>query len=66
MFQQGDRVRVRATGRIVMVKGVGKKGVTCSWYETGKGWQEEVFPQDAIEYGRRGRPPRRGQPAAGK
>jgi uncharacterized protein YodC (DUF2158 family) len=66
VYKYGDLVRVRATDRKVMVKGVSIEGVTCSWYQTGEGWQEEVFPKDAIKYVRRGRPPRGVQPAAGK
>ncbi len=55
MFQIGDRVRVRATGKRVTVKAVNRKGVTVSWYETGEGWTEKVFPESALQSVGRGR-----------
>jgi hypothetical protein len=67
VFQYGSRVRVRATGRIVMVKCVSQDGVACSWYEPSRGWQEGVFPAHAIQkYDRHSLPSRGVQPAAVK
>jgi hypothetical protein len=49
MFRYGQHVKVRATGRSVMVKSVTRKAVICSWYEIGVGWRVAGLPRNAVE-----------------
>src|SRR5687768_9879778 len=45
-FREGDRVRHKGEGPIMVVNGYEGEKVTCAWYVTGEGWKKETFPEN--------------------